>query len=291
MSVFGRNREKTRPQKELPPVQSFAAMSDWFRTPVGEALLHLEQQYMKPRTARLFGYHMLQLGCSNVRLLLDDCPAALKVNFVPDYQPGQLSPVADNESLPLGTESMDVVLIHHALDFTPDSHRLLREASRVITAGGRLFVVGFNPWSTWGVNRLLRRRGAPPPWNGRFLSVLRLIDWLTLLDFRIEDINHGGFLLPANRSFNAMKRERYERLGQRLFAPAGCFYVIEARKHRIPITPVMSRWPRLRAPVIGGRLTDNGTVVPGSSLPTRYEGTTETDGGSQGTGSHKNRKE
>src|SRR5690606_30958247 len=112
------------------------------------------------------------------------------------WQEGRNSPVADIEMLPLATDSVDAVLLHHALDFTPDSHRLLREASRVLRPGGRMVVVGFNPVSLWGLGSLLRWRPQMPPWNARFISRRRITDWLRLLDFHVEQTSYGGFLPP-----------------------------------------------------------------------------------------------
>jgi len=262
MALINRFRAHRQLRKRIPqPEVLHAQMSEWFRSPMGAALIRAEKQRLDPVIAGVFGYHMLQMGCSLDDALLDDCPAAFKVRFNPVYCDRRPVAVANNEALPLATESMDAVLIHHALDFTTDSHRLLREADRVLTPGGRLLIIGFNPISFWGLSKLFRWR-LESPWNARFISTLRLSDWLKLLNFHIEDVSYGGFLLPWSSPRVVSHAPQLERIGQRTIRPLGCFYLLVATKKSVPITPVMARWPRLRAPVIGAPLADAGRMSP-----------------------------
>jgi SAM-dependent methyltransferase len=272
MSLIARYRKHRQQLTDpLPPQQLHQQMSAWFRSPLGAALIAEEQRCLKPSIDRVFGYHMLQLGCSLDDGLLDDCPAAFKVRFNPVFSEQHQIAVADNEALPLASESMDAVLIHHALDFTPDSHRLLREAERVLMAGGRLMIIGFNPISSWGLSRALRwRREAP--WNGRFISRLRLSDWLKLLDFHIDDVRYGGHLLPwgSPRTRLAPAQENHlRRWAKHMARPLGGFYLLEATKRSVPITPVRNRWPSLRAPVMGAPVAEAGRVSAGDNAARR----------------------
>lgn len=265
MSLINRFRAHRRLRRRVPPPEVLhTRMSEWFRSPMGAALIRAEKQRLKPAIAKVFGYHMLQMGCSLDDALLDDCPAAFKVRFNPLYCDRRSIAVASNEALPLGTESMDAVLIHHALDFTPDSHRLLREADRVLTPGGQLLVIGFNPLSLWGLSKVFRWK-LEAPWNARFISTLRLSDWLKLLNFHIEEVSYGGFLLPWSSPRLVSHAPQLERIGLRTLRPLGCFYLLVATKQSVPVTPVMARWPRLRAPVIGGPLAETGRIASSES--------------------------
>lgn len=248
-----------------PPEQMHARMTEWLDTPLGQSLLSAERRQLQPVISRVFGFHVLQLGCAEQRSLLEDCPVSHKICFDPAPRGHRKEPVADNEALPLGSESVDAVLVHHALDFTPHSHRLLREAARVITPGGKLLIIGFNPFSLWGLRRMLHWRGQMP-WNGRFISSLRLTDWLKLLDFHVEDVSYGGYLLPASHPKVVRQAPRLEQAGNRLNNPLGCFYLVVATKQVFPVNPIIARWP-LRAPVVGGRLAQTGRVVAGRYVP------------------------
>jgi ubiquinone/menaquinone biosynthesis C-methylase UbiE/Fe2+ or Zn2+ uptake regulation protein len=51
----------------------------------------------------------------------------------------------DIYDLPLANDSFDVVILHQVLHFLDDGARAIREAARVLRAGGRLLVVDFAP--------------------------------------------------------------------------------------------------------------------------------------------------
>lgn len=252
-------RNLRRRRRELAePHILFDRMGEWLETPLGRTLLDTEKGMLEPVLARVFGYHILQLGCSR-QSLLDDSPVGHKILFAPDHLPGAEHPVASNESLPLVSASVDAVLIHHALDFTPDSYRLLREAARVTMPGGKLLIMGFNPLSSWGCRRLFHWRNRLP-WNARFISCNRVTDWLKLLDFKIDRVVHGGYMLPLNHARLVNSAPRLESVGRWLSAPTGAVYFIVACKQVMPVTPIMPRWPRIRTPVMGRPVGETASV-------------------------------
>ena len=61
---------------------------------------------------------------------------------------------------------------------------MLREAYRVIRPEGQIVIAGFNPFSLYGAKRYFGR-AQRPPWNGNFIALYRLKDWLTLLGFEV----------------------------------------------------------------------------------------------------------
>jgi len=253
-------RQHRRLQRKLPePAELQILLAQWLQTPLGQRLLAAEQAQLDPVLSRIFGYHILQISSSNESSLLAESPVGHKILFAPEYVAGIKQPVADAESLPLASGTVDAVLIHHALDFTPDSHRLLREATRVIMPGGRLLIIGFNPISPWGLRKYLRWHNRTP-WNARFISSLRVTDWLKLLEFHVEKVSHGAYLLPINSAGMVSHADAFERFGSRFLNPLGAFYLIIASKQVIPVTPITRRWPRLRAPVLVRPVAESTTL-------------------------------
>jgi SAM-dependent methyltransferase len=244
------------------PVRLEPILAEWLRSPLGDALLGAERAHLAPIISRVFGYHVLQLSCAPEIDMLGDCPVCHQIHFAPAWNEGRSIPVANIESLPLATDSMDAVLLHHSLDYTQDSHRLLREATRVLRPGGRLIIVGFNPMSLWGLSKMVRWR-KQTPWNARFISRRRLTDWLSLLDFHVESAESGGFLPPARHPRLLNLASDFERWFDRLGNPTGAFYLVVASKHRVPLIPVMPRWKRMRAPTLGSPLAETGRVASG----------------------------
>jgi SAM-dependent methyltransferase len=244
------------------PAQLEPVLTAWLESPLGEALLQAERERLAPVISRVFGYHVLQLSCAPGINMLTDCPVGHQIRFAPDWVEGKGMPVADIENLPLATDSMDAVLLHHTLDFTPDSHRLLREATRVLRPGGRLIILGFNPLSLWGLSKHLRWRSSTP-WDARFISRRRLTDWLSLLDFHVESVEYGGYLAPLKHPAILDMAADFERWFDRLGNPAGAFYLIVAGKHRVPLIPVTSKWKRVRAPHLVSPLAETGRIASG----------------------------
>ena len=168
-----------------------------------------------------------------------------KLIFSPAYRAGSKNPVANNEELPLASDSIDVVVLHHGLDFTDDSHKLLREVTRVLRPGGQLLIIGFNPYSYWGIWKLFKRK-INLPWRGRFISRRRLSDWLQLLDLQIDSVSYGLHFPPLNLSRMLKHAQRMESFGSKIRSPFGGAYFILCVKQVVPITPILQRWRTLR---------------------------------------------
>ena len=70
--------------------------------------------------------------------------------------------VAEPAALSLQSDSVDVMLLPHTLEFAPDPHEVLREAARVLTGEGELVVLGFEPLGAWSLRNAFTRGGCPP---------------------------------------------------------------------------------------------------------------------------------
>ncbi len=247
MNIFSKHETRRRLLRGLDAPDMLATLvGRWFQTPLGEKVFAAEKALSDPLLERLFGYHILQIGCNEEYSLIDNSPVGHKIIFASSWRPGSRYPVADIEELPLANDSMDVVIIHHALDFTDDSHRLLREATRVLRPGGQILIFGFNPISPWGLWKLFKRR-TQIPWQGRFISRRRLTDWLQLLNLHIDQIHYGLHFIPWKLSLALKHSQRFEKLGSRIGSPFGGLYVFSCVKQVVPITPIIPRWRPLRS--------------------------------------------
>ena len=72
----------------------------------------------------LFGYHILQIGLEEHQDLISDSPAGHKIMFSSKWSPGLAKPVANCEKLPIASDSIDSIVLYHALDFANDCHEL-----------------------------------------------------------------------------------------------------------------------------------------------------------------------
>ena len=243
-------------QKLLPNQDLFPALDQWLSSKAGARLLGLEEQFLKELLSDAFGYSQLYLGASlpcdgaqlsRVQRCFNLGPEAL------DNLQRPLDALCDFDQLPIASESQDVVVLHHLLEFVEHPHSVLREIERVMVSRGRIVIVGFNPYSFMGLRTLFARafsKVLPNSfWSARFLSVGRVTDWLNLLGFEVDSVDYAmhrpAITLPSWLLNSEVVPENISRR-----VPLGGAYVINAVKHRAGVTPSKPLWqPRALAPV------------------------------------------
>ena len=208
---------------------SIPGLENWLDSPQGRYALNWEQSRVDRLVADIFGFHAIQLGLPQVDFLRE--------NRIPlRCSAGDSGPVAvrcDLRQLPFANASLDLVILPHVLEFFPDPHQILREVERVLIPEGQVVIVGFNPISLWGAYRRLACEDDAFPWNGRYLSALRLKDWLSLLGFEVDRGNFGCYAPPFAQE-KWLRRSRFmEPAGDRWWGFAGGVYLLRAVK-RVP---------------------------------------------------------
>ena len=247
MNLLSKHETRRRLLRCMPDSDMLSnQVAHWFQSPQGEAVLLAEKEAIHTALEKLFGYHILQLGFSEEHSVIEQSPVGHKIIFSASFRAGSTRAVASNEELPLSSDSIDVVVIHHALDFAANSHRVLREATRVLRPGGHMLIVGFNPYSYWGFWKLFKRK-KNMPWRGEFISKGRVSDWLKLLDLHIDSISYGLHFMPMKISRLLGYAQSIENLGKRLHSPLGGAYFIHGIKQTMPVTPILPKWRPLRA--------------------------------------------
>ncbi len=229
----------------------------WYSQNIGQMLWESERPHLESLLQKLFGYHLLHIGCP-----LDDLLSVSRVRHcaVVDTQSygASIAPhcYAYPDALPISSASVDVVLLPHTLEFERDPHQVLREVDRVLIAEGHVLILGFNPWSLWGIRRFFSRRSRhlSPPWCGRFLSLTRVKDWLALLGFDIVLVEPCFFRPPLNHEGIMRKLHFMETLGARWWPRLGGAYVLVAKKRVTTFTPIKPRWRPQRSLV--GKLAE-----------------------------------
>ena len=156
------------------------------------------------------------------------------------------------------SDTIDSIVLYHALDFTNDCHELLREVTRVLRPGGNMLIIGFNPVSAWGLWRLFKRKRSPP-WKGRFLSVARLSDWLRLLDLQVISTERAVHFPPLSSRRILNFADTFEKIGKKMKSPFGGSYYIQCVKQVVPITPIvtLSRLNKIRSASASIPITEN----------------------------------
>lgn len=225
-------------------------LEDWFQSAAGRALLASQRMRLSKLLERCYGFHQAEI-CVSHRIPVGNA-SGLGHNFyvVPQAEPDmpENTVVSLSTDVALDHDCADMVILHHALDFSSDPHQTLREAARILKPSGNLALVGFNPMSIWGLLKLVNR-SSKGVWRNRFISGHRVSDWLNLLDFKIDTIRYYFYAPPVNhpsvvRGFSWIESILNSKV------PLGAYYVIMAQKQqgaRINLRPM---W-RKPAKVIG----------------------------------------
>lgn len=221
-------------------------LATWFLSSLGQEFLALEKDLLADILPDLFGYHALQLGQLTPSYLLQGSRILHKI--LTDKQPlavSDLSPLAAlPEQLPFANDSIDVVLIHHLLEVVNRPHAVLREAARVTIPEGYILIVGFNPWSLWGLWQFCRMPWSSIPLVLQSLSAHRLHDWLTLLGFEVVGVETCFFRPPIKHAGLRRHLLWLDTLAKRYWPQGGASYVLLAQKKTSCMTPIRLR-PKL----------------------------------------------
>ncbi len=140
-------------------------------------------------------------------------------------------------ALPFAEDSLDLVVLPHSLELSPDPHATLREVARVLVPEGRVLILGLNPNSLWGWrqsrDRMRRRWWNSPlflPETGEFIGTGRLRDWLRLLNFEVMPMRYGGYA-PSVQSPRWLQHWAWmDRAGPRWWPFLGAVYAQVAIK-------------------------------------------------------------
>jgi len=214
--------------------------------------LQWEQTHLDTAVADLFGFHALQLGLPELdalrsnrmphRWIATDAGTAPAGRPASDTSPARAAVAlhCDFDALPFDSNSLDLIVLPHALELARDPHLALREVERVLVPEGRVVVVGFNPASLWGIRqrlghwrrRLLSGSGSPLflPSAGEFMRYRRLRDWLRLLSFEVEAGRFGCYRPPVAAQKWLTRFAWMERAGERWWPVFGAVYFVVAVK-------------------------------------------------------------
>lgn len=218
-------------------------MAQWYATSQGQYALRWEQARLDAMVADIFGYNALQLGLPQNPFL-----RANRISYrFNSTGRGVADILAEAHALPFANASLDLVVLPHVLEFSPQPHQVLREVERVLVSEGSVIVIGFNPYSLWGVRRLMARKCSAVPWRGHFYSASRIRDWLTLLGLETQPGGFGCYAPPLATEKWLHRWRLLDRIGGRLWTVGGGVYVLHAIKRVQGMRLIAPNWRDLRA--------------------------------------------
>lgn len=228
----------------LPLVQD--QLAEWFDEGFGQKLYQQQQKCCEQNLDHYFGYRLAQLAVSPRHSLLRNLQPSHK--FILSRAHDDASCQCEFDALPLPSDTIDIVLLHHVLDFSSHPHRSLIEAARLVKAGGHIVIIGFNPLSVFGFYKWLGAVfSAKAVWRHNSLRQGRVVDWLQLLGFQMSYQP-----LACDKKTSTQCSQWLQKLyGQDL--SRGAFYMIVAQKMVTPLRPIKPRyWVPLKVGSLAG---------------------------------------
>ncbi len=227
-----------------------AALNAWWQGSLGRALLAAESELLGEALEDVFGWELLQIGAWGGARELLACSRTRHQTIVAVPGLGSGADIIARPSLlPITSDSIDAVLLPHTLEFAPDPQAIVREVDRVLVGEGNLLVLGFRPWSLWGMRARASRTGFPPSLR-RILPERRVRDWLVLLGYEIVASRRYLYCSPWGSGPTSEVTGKMLHRGLTHPLP-GSAYLLKARKRIYTLTPIRPRL-RQKPAVVGG---------------------------------------
>ncbi|HEX9397519.1 MAG TPA: methyltransferase domain-containing protein [Burkholderiales bacterium] len=220
-----------------------SSLSGWFGTPQGAYVLDWERSQFDSAVEDVFGFRAAQVGMPETDFLRQN---RIQFRFTLALEPGAAL-AADPLQLPLAAQSIDLLALPHVLEYHLHPLEVLREAERVLMPEGQLVISGFNTASLWRLRQAFTWHRHEPPWEARFIGLLRLREWLKVLGFELNGGQFGCYAPPFRHPRWLQRFAFMEQAGARWWPLAGGVYVVRAVKRVVGMRIITPAWRRERA--------------------------------------------
>lgn len=233
------------------PEKPIITLGSWLDSPAGSYVRAWEKARLDALTSDIFGFNAMQIGLPQI----DGLEASRMPNrWLSDTRPDQsensrIVVAHDFGELPFATQSIDLIVLPHVLEFAKEPHQVLREVERVLIAEGQLIVCGFNPASLWGARQVAGRITGSHflPLHGEFISVPRLKDWLKLLNMEVNRGHFGCYAPPCATEKWLTRFAFMEKAGDRWWPYLGAVYIVQAIKRVKGMRLIGPVWNKTKA--------------------------------------------
>ncbi len=210
----------------------------FYETPQGKLLQILEKKYLQRSITVSCKQTILQMGSLGWEDEFIDCTFYKRFCILDARGEGCTKAVkvqAKSYRLPIQSETVDMVLIPHLLEFDANRFQTMREIERILKPEGDVIILNLNPLNVWVRLHFLWNIKMSNSWRGNFISRTRVLDWLKLLNFEIKTtseftldsiINEPDRFILGNRTFFSMA------------------YAVRAVKRQYTLIPLMPIKPR-----------------------------------------------
>jgi SAM-dependent methyltransferase len=214
----------------------------YYQTPRGKLLKELEVAYLQRSITVGCQQTILQVGGLGFENEFIDCSlyqyfSVVDAKNLACHEAPKIQ--AKSYALPIQSDSIDMIIVPHLLEFDAARFQTFRELERVLKPEGILLVMTFNPCNIWVWYQFLLDKKLANSWRGHFISRSRLFDWLKILNFEV--LNKTEFNLDSSKTKNGLD-------ALNSFSFTSSAYAVKATKRRfnpIPMSKVNNFIPRM----------------------------------------------
>jgi SAM-dependent methyltransferase len=210
-----------------------------YHSALGSIILEEEKSVLNEYIEKIFGYHVLQLGGYEGWDFIKNSPIKHRIyfNFENDSNFDNSIIEGDFAELPFLENSIDLVLIPHSFAFIDKQQEVLSEIHRVLLGEGQLIIIGFNPFSLFGIANKFKLINVAER-HAKLVSIRRLVNWLHNFGFELV-VSKTFFFRPPIKNAAILKKMVFmEIAGQMLLPKLGAIYILIAKKKVISLTTV-----------------------------------------------------
>lgn len=239
--------------------KAIRALTAWYQRPMGRAVFKAEQRLIQQCLPGQLGHHSIALMPFGELPWFIDAAEVHRHHLIcrGSAADSNFAVYADYECLSLASESVDFVFLPHIFECSaqPEAH-LLTEVSRVLVPEGLVLVLGFNPWSWFGLPANLAGHGLAQ--SG---LKLRRAAWV---QEKLEHVNltcrsqQKVLLTKTEASLSHPKSMMQQKLNEWLQVRFGAVYALVASKKASALSPIRPRWSKPKCVALKGEL---GTIT------------------------------
>lgn len=225
----------------------------WYRQLPGLMVLTSEKTWLDRILSHERGRILLQIGGAQderlterarvTKVIFLDTVCATE-NTKPKIQ-------ARSDLLPIDADSIDVVLLLHALEFADNAAPVLQEAQRVVKPGGKIIVIGLNRFGVWNLARYFLQKNILLPVK-QYISPGKVGRFLRALDCEVVTQHTFCFQFPTTNPAAAKCCAWLETAGQFLLPHHGGVFMTTAIKRVVGMMPLLEENWRERLRVSAG---------------------------------------
>lgn len=219
-----------------------------YQTPRGKLLQTMEGQYLKRAITVSCKQWQLQIGGLGWEQNFIDCSLYRNYCILDADACGNelaLRVKGRSHTLPLQTESMDLIILPHLLEFDKHRFRTIREIERVLKPGGEIIILNLNPMSFIVRYQLILDRRLADSWVSHFITRTRILDWLKLMNFEVLST------VEFNLDTFTMRTGSFQPSLRSMLSMAYGVKAVKRRYKLIPVGEARTRRPRFISAING----------------------------------------